>query len=144
MSFRHILVPLDFSEENTVSVNAAKRIAALDEKVKVSMLHVIETIRDVPFEELKVFYDRLENSAREKIGDLARVLEAAGIPVVCDIVYGKRADEILGYAEDGGVDLIVLSSRDLQTQHDRGGIPRTGTISFKVAMLAKCPVLLMR
>ena len=58
-----------------------------------------------------------------------------------DIRYGKRAETIVRYAEERGMDLIVLSSHKVDRDHPALG---WGTISYRIAIVARCPVLLVK
>ena len=138
--FRRILVPLDFTEKNS-RVLAIAREAALQSKASVALLHVIETVEHVPFEELKGFYSKLEATARERFVLAASMMRDKGLVVEPEIVYGKRAEEIVKYAAATEVDLIVLNSHKIGPDEPGRGWP---TISYKVAVLAQCPVLLVK
>jgi len=77
---------------------------------------VIEAIADTEFEDMKDFYQRLEDKARKAMVDLAAPLTVTGKTVDQQITYGNRAREIVGYADQQGTDLIVLSSRQLDPE----------------------------
>jgi universal stress protein A len=103
------------------------------------LVHVIETIDGVQFEELKSFYGRLERKARAAMTGLARRAPAARVESA--LVYGRRVDEIVKFVTDNGVDLIVLASHRIEPA---GKDRDWGTISYKVGILAQCPVLLVK
>lgn len=105
------------------------------------LLHVIETLRDVPFEDLSGFYGDLEKRAEVVLQKWAAELRESGHSVRCEIVFGKRAAEIVRYATDEGCDLVVVSSHKIDPERPAGSL---GTISHQVALVAPCPVLLMR
>ena len=113
----------------------AERFAA-----RVTLLHVIETI-DLPFEELEEFYGRLEAKAATALAELSLALEASDTDVTTHVAYGSRAAEIVRHAEADDVDLIVLSSRRLDPKNPS---QNWATVSHKVAILAGCPVLLVK
>jgi nucleotide-binding universal stress UspA family protein len=138
--FTKILVPVDLTDANRAAIEVASQLAAPNEG-SVTLLHVIEAIADADFEEMKDFYQRLEDKARKAMVDLAAPLTVTGKPVDQQITYGNRAGEIVGYAEQQGTDLIVLSSRRLDPDKPE----KTWTsISHQVAVLARCPVLLVK
>jgi nucleotide-binding universal stress UspA family protein len=137
--FKKILVPLDFTEENQSALALAREMAARDGAL-ILLLHVIETIHDVPFEEMRSFYERLEKRARTKLEEAAAGFAGAGAPVRQDVVYGRRAETIVSYAAEHGMDLILLSSHRASPERPAS----IGTISHKVAVLAHCPVLLVK
>jgi len=102
---------------------------------------VIELIPDLPREEQPDFYDALEQQARQRLQELARRLDEMQVPWHIVILYGPRADEVITYASENAVDLIVLSSHKVDLDQ-----PLTGwaTMSYKIGILAQCPVLLVK
>jgi nucleotide-binding universal stress UspA family protein len=138
--FTKILVPVDLTDSNRAAIEVASQLAARDDG-SVTLLHVIEAIADAPFEDMKDFYQRLEDKARKAMVDLAAPLTVTNKQVEQQITYGNRAREIVGYAEEHGTELIVLSSRQLDpTQPEKTWT----SISHQVAVLARCPVLLVK
>ncbi|MFL6290864.1 MAG: universal stress protein, partial [Thermoanaerobaculia bacterium] len=63
------------------------------------------------------------------------------IPVYHEVIYGKRAEAIVRHAEEREVDLIVLSSHKVDRDHPALGV---GAISYRIAIVARCPVLLVK
>lgn len=148
--FRNILVPVDFSLKNEAALNTALDLARKAEgsdpdpalpALKVTLLHVIETIEHVEFEEMADFYRGLETRSAAKLYGMEERFKAAGVPVYHEIVYGKRAEAIVSHAEERGTDLIVLSSHKVDREHPALGI---GTLSYRIAIVARCPVLLVK
>ena len=78
--FRNILVPVDLSEKNQMAVQAAADLSD-PATASVTLLHVIETIQDVPFEEIEDFYRTLRERAQESIGKWAAELTAKGLRI---------------------------------------------------------------
>ena len=60
--FHRILVPVDLTEKSQAAVDLAYEFA-VQSRAEVILLHVVETIEHIQFEELKPFYERLEKSA---------------------------------------------------------------------------------
>ena len=58
-----------------------------------------------------------------------------------DILCRGRVREIVSFTRENGVDLIVLSSHRIDKIHPAEG---WATISYKVAILAPCPVLMVK
>lgn len=138
--FRRILVPVDFTPRSRRAARAAARLAA-STKAETTLLHVIERLTEESPGQFRAFYRKLERAARQKIADLLSDFEGRGLAAKAEVVYGNRVSEILRYAEENGVDLIVMSSHRLPLR--RGG-ESWGTISYKVGALARCPVLLVK
>jgi nucleotide-binding universal stress UspA family protein len=138
--FEKILVPTDFSEKSRSTLNVAAKMADCNSAV-IYLFHVIETIADTPFEEFSEFYLRLERRAQSRMKEwMQRDIEPS-IAVEPIIVFGSRYREILKFSETHGIDLIVMHSHTVTPQDPAGG---WGTISYRVALLAKCPVMLVK
>ena len=137
--FSKILVPVDLTQKNTGAISVARDLAQHDGG-EIVLLHVIETL-EVPFEELREFYDRLEENAQVRLEDLAEPLRSAGINCTKSIVFGTRVPEIVFHAQNEGCDLIVISSHKLNPDNAQ----KTWTsISHQVAILAQTPVLVLK
>lgn len=67
--FRRVLVPVDFSEKCKRSVIVATDIAGHYDG-EIHLLHVIETLVDTDFSELKDFYEKLERKAEKEMKKL--------------------------------------------------------------------------
>jgi nucleotide-binding universal stress UspA family protein len=139
--FRKLLVPVDFTEKNEAALSSAAEIASGSEGAQVTLLHVIETIEHIEFEEMADFYRGLEARAAARLFQMEEKLKAAGVRVRHEVVYGKRAETIVRYAEEHGTDLMILSSHKVDRDHPALGI---GTISYRIAIVARCPVLLVK
>ena len=138
--FNKILVPVDLTEANRAAIEIASQLASREDGT-LTLLHVIEAIADAEFEEMEDFYQRLENKARKAMVDLAAPLNVTGRTVDQQITYGNRARQIVSYADERGTDLIVLSSRPVDPEKpEKIWI----SISHQVAVLARCPVLLVK
>ena len=138
--FQRILVPLDFTEKNLRALSIALELA-VQHKASVALLHVIETVEHIPFNDLRSFYSKLESEARARMAMPTSMFLEKGLVVDPEVVYGKRAEEIVKYVAANEVDLIVLSSHKVGPEQPGQG---WGTISYKVAILARCPVLLVK
>ena len=137
--FTNVLVPVDLTEKNARAVEVALELA-LSAAGRVTLLHVIETI-DLPFDELEEFYSRLEEKAASGMEELARPMHERGLEVERCVAYGSRSREIVRHTEEHGSDLIVMSSRRVDPENPTQD---WATVSHKVAILARCPVLLVK
>jgi nucleotide-binding universal stress UspA family protein len=137
--FKRILVPVDLGKKSVTAIDFAYELAAQFHG-EVILLHVIETIEHVEFEELKGFYERLEDSARKRLQELSDRFVEKKLRVDQALVYGHRTKEIVDYASANKVDLIVMSSHRVEPDrlHD------WTSISHGVAILSPCPVLLVK
>lgn len=138
--FRRILVPVDFTPRSRRAVGVAARVAG-NAKASTTLLHVIERIDADAGGSLSGFYRKLERNARGKLAELLEGFPKRGLDARAEVLYGNRVNEILRFAEEVGADLIVMSSHKLPLR--RGG-ENWGTISYKVGILSRCPVLLVK
>ena len=138
--FRRILVPVDFTPRSLRAVRAAAKVAATT-RAETTLLHVIERIDGGDSGAMKSFYRKLESAAREKLKALLAPFAGKELSVRAEILYGKPVGEILRFAQADRIDLIVMSSHKLPLRHSGES---WGTVSYKVGILSRCPVLLVK
>ncbi len=141
--FKHLLVPLDFTAKNKPALEIAFEIA-VREPASVTLLHIIETIHDdstQPDDELKAFYERLETRATSELDTLARRFAEAEVRVSQRVRFGARAVEIVRFAAEHNIDLIVMSSHSIDRTHPSTSL---ATVSYQVSVLCQCPILLVK
>lgn len=138
--FRKILVPVDFTPKNERALAKARELAEISGG-EVTLVHVVETLEDELDADLEGFYERLEAKAAEKMTTSLAALGEGEFTTRSAIVLGHRARAIADFAEHEKIDVIVLSSH--RVDPDKPGHDWM-TISYKVAILARCPVLLVK
>lgn len=138
--YANILVPVDLGGKAEPALGRA--VALADETgAVVTLLHVIETIEGVEFEELEDFYERLDETANRRLREWTAGVIRDGLNVRHVIRYGRRGPEIVRFAEQDGCDLIVVRSHRVDPESPGAGL---GTLSHQVAVLAGCAVLMVR
>jgi nucleotide-binding universal stress UspA family protein len=138
--FRRILLPVDLSDRHAAALKTAAELS-YPGRGEVILLHVIETISGLDFEEERPFYQRLEAAARRDLQRLGQRLEERKVAWRMEIALGSRAQQEVRCARETGADLIVLTSPVPDGEHPMAGL---GSLSFRVALAAPCPVLLVR
>jgi nucleotide-binding universal stress UspA family protein len=138
--FSRLLVPLDFTDKNEAAITIALETARRD-GAEVTLLHVIKIIDHMDFDEMSDFYRKLEARAAAKLAVIADRFTEAGVRARYEILFGRRAETILKQALDLKIDLIVLSSHQVDREHPALGL---GTMSYQIAIVARCPVLLVK
>ena len=138
--FKKILVPTDFLDNDQHALDIAVRLCSMDNG-KISLLHVIEVIQNTTFEEFEDFYSGLEKRSFKGLNAIIDLLDIKDITVEPQVVYGNRTREIVRYAEENNADLIIMKSHKVDLEERSQG---WGTISYKVSILAQCPVLLVK
>ncbi len=136
--YDRILVPTDGSEAVDGAIDRAIDLAT-QYGATLHAVAVVEPIYTVN-EGLGSIYDTLESDARASVDEVAERGEAADVTVVTALRTGVTHREILDYAEEEDVDLIVMGT------HGRTGLDRylLGSVTEKVVRLSDVPVLTVR
>ena len=138
--FQQILVPTDFSEKSQHTLDIAVKIALLGQGT-IHLLHVIKIIPHAAFEDFESFYTSLEEHAEQEMGKLLAPYQDKQVNIESRIIFGDRVQDILRFAEDYNIDLIVMNSQKVDLNNPVQG---WGTISYKVGVLSHCPILLVK
>lgn len=137
--FSSILVPLDLSDRNERAIEAGMGLAAAAGG-RVTLLHVVAAVAGLPRAEMREFYQRLERRARARLEVARRRHLRDGVRATVSVVVGDPARAILAAASRRRADLIVMRSHSVEP----GGEVGWATVSYKVALLCRCPVLLVK
>jgi universal stress protein A len=143
-TFSKILIPVDFSEHSREAVRQACDLARRFD-AELHLLHALDTW-PAPAEVASEFRPQLYDILTEQRAAAARSLEdlpgaeLGPKPVVRVIRTGVAAHEVINYANENGIDLIVMGT------HGRTGVSRwlMGSVAEKVVRGAHCPVLVVR
>jgi nucleotide-binding universal stress UspA family protein len=134
---RNILAPTDFSETSDLalrhSVDAARTYSA-----RLYLLHVPgPTGEDF---EADFPIGRFETTVRQRLAAFLSEDEIAALRLEYALRIGVPAEEIVRYAQDREIDLIVMGT------HGRKGVAHMllGSVAEHVVRTAPCPVLLVR
>ncbi|MBW1763909.1 MAG: universal stress protein [Deltaproteobacteria bacterium] len=138
--FEHILVPTDFSEKSKKALEIAIKMTRYEDIHKVTLLHVIETIEGTEQDEFGDFYKKLRTRAEKNMLKMTGPFKNEADLIDTKIVYGKREAEIVKFAHENQMDLIVLSSHRIGEENAYNW----ATISYKVGILAQCPVMMVK
>jgi len=154
---KHILVATDFSEPGAAALREAARLASAS-GARVSLIHVIftekinETLLGLDaLEHLASAagagaYDpsqavtRLRDSAERKLADAVAALPGPRPSIATAVLEGRPSSEIVRYAADGEVDLIVMGTHGRSTL----GKAFLGSVADHVIRQADCPVMVVR
>jgi nucleotide-binding universal stress UspA family protein len=142
-AIKKILCAVDLSEISAQVADYAKTLAqALNAEVKV--IYVAPTLTQyvgfhVPPSSIESFVGEIVSGA-EKSMDAFIEERFAGVKVDGYVANGYAAEEILKFAEEQKVDMIIMGT------HGRRGIDRIlfGSVAEKIVKTAKMPVLTLR
>jgi nucleotide-binding universal stress UspA family protein len=138
--FNHILIPTDMTAHAERAVDIAVDLSKPTGGT-VTLLHVIQVIDGISFHELESFYAELESRASKRLNALVAPHADATVALRTEVAYGAPITEILRLSEERQVDLVVLASHAVNREDPSSG---WGTLSYKVGVLAPCPVLLVK
>jgi nucleotide-binding universal stress UspA family protein len=163
-----ILVPLDGSDLALAVIPYVQELAQRCEPASVTLLQVVRppsghtasvfmpldtdfpgrrapgSEGDVEAVDHPIYRDQEIASARSEaeatLAPAARTLREAGIATQTAVTFGRAAEEIVCFAEEEGIDLIVIST------HGRSGMRRwlLGSVADKVLRGTHVPVLMVR
>jgi len=141
-----ILYPTDFSELSMYAFRYARDFAETF-GAQLHVLHVVDEayqywlatgpnaipVGPSPQEMIELAKQQMSAFAEEHLKD-------AAFPVVTQVLLGRPFAEIIRYARQQGIDLIVIAT------HGRGGLTHMllGSVTEKVVRKSPCPVLTVR
>ncbi|MFC5278511.1 universal stress protein [Halorubrum rubrum] len=137
-----VLVPTDGSEAVDRALDHAIPLAA-DHDATVHALYVVD--RRVANASSSDLHDEvvadLESQGEAAVAAVAERAEEAGLAVETHVRHGTPDTEIVGYAEDAGIDVIVMSP---EGKSPRERIQSLGSVSDRVTDDATVPVFLVK
>lgn len=143
---KSILLPTDFS--NPAAQAAAYAYAFVDKfGAELHVLHVIERLASsLPevvldlSESLEKYFEKAEVRALENLSNSVDPMWEKGKRVTLATREGAPFVQIVQYAREHGIDLIVMGT------HGRSGLPHAimGSVAERVVRKAPCPVLTVR
>jgi nucleotide-binding universal stress UspA family protein len=141
---KRILLPTDFSESASHALRYGISFAR-EYKAELILLHVVETLSvgyasdlfPVPMAEV---LDEISGYAKTEIAKLTAQAMERGVAAREVVLQGKPAAEIIRFAREQAVDMIVLGT------HGRGVLDHAlfGSTTERVVRKAPCPVLTCR
>jgi nucleotide-binding universal stress UspA family protein len=143
---KKILVPTDFSEH---SEHAAAYAVELARQYGANQIHCIH-VSDIPADLLATsayymtgpseqFVEQVRDEGRRGLDAFAKK-NFKDVPVKAVFLEGRPFVEIIRYARENEIDLIVIST------HGRSGLKHAlfGSVAEKVVRKAPCPVLVVK
>jgi nucleotide-binding universal stress UspA family protein len=138
--FKNILVPTDLSGKSRKALDVAVSLGS-EEEGRITLLHVVEIIEGDDQEDFGEFYEKLRARAEKKMADIAGLYESRNWSIDSQILIGKRVNEIVRFAYEHDIDLIILGSHRIDKIEPTDG---WATISYRVGILSHCPVLMVK
>lgn len=129
---KKILLPVDGSERSRQTVELVKSLYGFD-TVEITVVIVREDL-----EAMRSTYDL--NAAKEEVKPfLDEILaQLEGDSVTERVLFGRAGEEILNYAHENDIDIIIM------TKSTRSGWSRMiGSVAMHVVKYAKCIVMIV-
>lgn len=129
---KKILLPVDGSERSRQTVELVKSLYGFD-TVEITVVIVREDL-----EAMRSTYDL--NAAKEEVKPfLDEILaQLEGYSVTERVLFGRAGEEILNYAHENDIDIIIM------TKSTRSGWSRIiGSVAMHVVKYAKCIVMIV-
>lgn len=147
--FKKMVVAIDGSEMGAKALDAAIALST-EQKAELYILHVAKDVVIPPYivGEMayltKEFDADLSEAVRKESEKLLEEAKAKAVAndVEAYTVYasGDPAREIVQYAQENNIGLVILGSRGLGAFKEM----MLGSVSHKVSQLASCPVLIVK
>lgn len=138
--FSRIVVPLDLTGDTKTVLRTALLVAHAS-RAAVTLVNVIPWIGGASARAEASFYREVEEAAKKKLAEIARQFRKRHLAVREEVRLGDPLAEILACAKRAKADLIILRSHRFVPNEPGHG---WGTVSYKVASLCECPVLLSK
>lgn len=132
VTMKKILLPVDGSERSRQTVELVKSLYGFD-TVEITVVIVREDL-----EAMRSTYDL--NAAKEEVKPfLDEILaQLEGYSVTERVLFGRAGEEILNYAHENDIDIIIM------TKSTRSGWSRMiGSVAMHVVKYAKCIVMIV-
>ena len=145
-SIRHVLVPIDFSDDALHALDHALELAR-GLGARVHLLHVLERVvtdeTGIGCSLPQMSPDRLLDEAEEALKAMAvrySCMKDSGCPLVTAVAVGSPAESIVRYARSHDIDLVVMGT------HGKRELSRIliGSTAASVVHQSDCPVLTIR
>lgn len=136
--YQHILLAVDGSKNALRAAKEAVKIASSDS--------LIEMVYVADFEKAKtdVLHAKSSESLllerKRKVAPIEELLRAAGKHFKLTILHGIPGPEIVKYANENKVDIVVIGSRGLNGLQEMV----LGSVSHKVMKRVQCPALIVK
>jgi len=141
--YKRMLVPLDGSELSEIVFPYAEELAGrLDLEVILLHVHSSEEREAAPLYQAYIEHkvDILKSQSEEVLKKTGAGAKRTPVKVRGEVTSGYPAEEILRYADENNIDLILMAT------HGRSGIKRwvMGSVAEKVLQASKAPIWLVR
>ena len=133
---KSVLIPVALDHEPLVEKKIATARRIMDEGGQITLLTVLEQIPGFTQEFVTV---KSENHLTTKVMENLQRLAAGAPDITCKVETGKPGIKIVEFAQDNGIDLIIVAAH-----HPSAMDYFLGSTAARVARRATCSVLVER
>jgi len=147
LPIKNILCPTDFSDPSYEALKAADELAVHFG----ATLHIVNVVPLVPIVEAPIgvesasfnvasYQQELEGQAQKSLKNMVEQKISRGVTAVTEVLIGNAAGEVMRYAGEKGIDMIVIAT------HGLSGWRRfiSGSTTEQIVRQSSCPVLTIR
>lgn len=138
--FKNILLAADGSAHSLRATENAIQLISDKESSFITIVYVV----DDNTAKSDVLHNKdskdIQAKRKEKLKDIFALLENTKIRHELKIIHGEPGETIVDFANNNEFDCLVIGSRGLNRLQSMV----LGSVSHKVAKLAKCPVLIVK
>lgn len=140
LEYKRILAPVDGSDASERALREAIAIAIRNDAELIIFNAVDDLVRYGNVDQAIEIYEYTREISTELVKKYVKEAEQAGAKVKSEVMKGDARHIIENYAEENGVDLIVIGSTG------KGNLERIvmGSVSSYIVRHAKCNVLIVR
>ncbi|GGP08141.1 universal stress protein [Oceanobacillus neutriphilus] len=138
--YKHILLASDGSENAVRAAKEAVKLASYDKESIIDVIYVIDYEKSKTDVLHANSSEAIDVERRKKNSKVIQFLQEENANFKTTILRGKPGPEIVRYANDQEVDIIVIGSRGLNTLQEMV----LGSVSHKVMKRAHCPALIVK
>ena len=140
MMYNHIMLAADGSENAVRAAKEAIKLAKLSDSSKVEVVLVVN------FDKMRTEMlhaastEGLLLERRRKLLNVEQLLQAQQVNYDVTILKGEPGPELVKYANEQNIDIIILGSRGLNSFQEMV----LGSVSHKVMKRVNCPALIVK
>ncbi|MDI9396152.1 MAG: universal stress protein [Euryarchaeota archaeon] len=140
--YRNIVIATDGSENSLKAISCGIEIAKLS-GATIHAIHVVDTppaISKVWTAGKDMIYEMMISDGKKIMHKVKKIIKDSGVEVREILLYGHPGEEIIKFAENNNMDLIVIGTLG------KTGLERflMGSVAEKVLRYSKVPVMVVR
>lgn len=138
--YKHILLASDGSDNALRAAKEAVKLASYHKDSEIEVVYVVDIDKskyDILHSDSK---EEAELERRKKNSNVIQYLNESGIQYKTTILRGEPGPEIVKYANEQEVDVVVIGNRGLNTFQEMV----LGSVSHKVMKRVNCPAMVVK